>query len=90
MTFRIVVRDVRSGSLFSVKSERPDTCPGLEPGDEIIEAVPQKVSEARPMTPEECAALTSSPGFVTVSAYRLPRLSDARPALNPVELAPWA
>ncbi len=89
MTFRIVVRDVRTGSLFSVKSARPDTCPGLEAGDVILEAVPQNVSEARPMTPEECKALPASPGFEVVSAYHLPQFSDAVRSLNPLEIAPW-
>lgn len=88
--FRVVLRDVNTGKLVSVRSDSPVKCLGMEPGDEILEAVPQNVTKGRALSADERASLPSAMGFEVVSAFQLPVWSDAVTALNPVELAPWA
>ncbi len=87
---RIVIRDVRSGKLFSVKAESETAIPGFEPGDSILEVIPVTLTEGRELTPEECKELVPTPGFQTVSAYDLPRWVDTQPATYSLEVAPWA
>lgn len=87
---RIVIRDIRTGKLFSVKAESEDAIPGLEPGDVILEVIPQNQVEGRALTPEECKDLKATPGFETVSAYQFPKLVDAQAAVHSLDVAPWA
>jgi len=87
---RVVIKDVRTGTLLSVKCAEGQTVPGIEPGDVVVEVIPQVVSEARPMTAAECALLPAAAGFEVISAFHLPKFSDAVPSQYPLEFAPWA
>lgn len=89
--FRLVIRDIRTGSLLSVKSAAPDTVSGLEPGDVIVEAVPQRVIEGRPAS-DAAQNAARTDGWVTVGEYHLhlPRVEDDVVSAYPLSVAPWA